>query len=461
MHSSPSWDYPAALRAIWERSGYDRGFVSNPFAGDEAAQRGLKRTAALLDRLGRPQERYGILHVAGSKGKGSTCAFAASILHAAGYRVGLFTSPHLHTYRERIAVNGAAISEAAFAALTQRAVAAAEALEAAAPDLGAVTAFELTTAMALDHFAAAGCDLAVVEVGLGGRLDATNVVTPLVAAITALDLEHTAVLGDTLPAIARQKAGIIKPGRPVVVSPQAPEALTVIAATAERLGSPLSLAGRDWQWTGDWCAFAASGPWGDLPALRLGLPGAHQIENAATALAATWLLGSAGYPIPPDAMRAGLAAATWPGRFERAALPNGATAILDGAHTPASAAAFAATIAAEYPERRAVLVLGVLGDKDPAALAAALAPVTSAVIAAESHTPRAVPAARVADVLAAAGRPAHAGGDVAAALRRAAALAGPAGLVLVTGSLTVVAEAREALGLAVPDPSVSSGAQRH
>jgi dihydrofolate synthase/folylpolyglutamate synthase len=452
----PRWSYRDALRAIWERSGYDRGFISNPFWGDEAARLGLRRTEALLDRLGRPQERYGIVHVAGSKGKGSVCAVLDAILSAARYRTGRYTSPHLHAFRERIAVGGGPIEEQVFADLTRRAVEASEALEREEPALGEVTAFELTTAMALDAFAAAGCELAVVEVGLGGTLDATNVVTPLVSVITALDYEHTAVLGKTLPEIAAQKAGIIKPGRPVAVSPQPPEALVVVEAAARERGSRLLVGGRDWTWSGTWSGFEAFGQWGVLRDLRLGLAGAHQVENACTALAATWLLAETGTPVPETAVREGLAGASWPGRFERATLPAGTAVVLDGAHTPASAAALAETLAAEEPARRAVLVLGTMADKDPAAVVRALAPAAARVVATAARTPRAASPERIAAGVEAGGLPVEVVPGVAAALERAAERAGTAGLVVVTGSLAVVAEAREALGLAVADPPVDA-----
>jgi len=447
------WSYRDALRAIWARSGYDRGYVSNPFWGDEAAALGLRRTAALLDRLGRPHERYAVIHVAGSKGKGSTCAVAASLLRAAGYRVGLSTSPHLHAYRERIALDGEPLNESAFAALTQRAVGEAEALARAAPDLGEVTAFELTTAMALETFAAAGCAVAVVEVGMGGRLDATNVLRADVAAITALDLEHTAVLGRTLPAIAAQKAGIIEPRRPVVVSPQEPAALAVIEAAATEQGSPLLLAGRDWRWEGPWRDFAATGLWGRYERLRSGLVGAHQVENACTALAAVSLIGDR-LPVSEAAARRGLAETRWPGRFERVRIDGGPEIVVDGAHTPASAVVLAETLAQEYPGRPAVLVLGTMRDKDPAALCRALAPVVASVVATEARSPRAAATADVATGAVAAGLASDAVAGVAAALTRARDIAGRDGLVLVTGSLSVVAEAREALGLARSDPPV-------
>ena len=450
------WNYRGALRAIWERSGYDRGYVSNPFWGDEAAARGLRRTAALLERLGRPQDRYGIVHVAGSKGKGSTCAFAATMLRAAGHRVGLYSSPHLHAYRERIAIDGEPLAEATFAALTERVTGHAEVLERAEPGLGEVTAFELTTAMALRAFAVAGCAVVVVEVGLGGRLDATNVVRADVAAITALDLEHTAVLGETMPEIAREKAGIVELGRPVVVASQRPEALATIEAIAAERGSRVLAAGRDWRWAGAWSDFVAVGPWGRYEGLRSGLVGAHQVENACTALTAVSLLGER-LAVPEAAVRRGLAQTRWPGRFERVAVAAGSEVVLDGAHTPASAASLAETMEGEYRGRRAVVVLGMMADKDSSAFCRALAPVTARVVATQARSPRAAPAATVAGGAGAAGLATEVVADVGAALGRAVALAGAEGVVLVTGSLAVVAEAREALGLATPDPPVAGG----
>jgi dihydrofolate synthase/folylpolyglutamate synthase len=449
------WSYRDALRAIWERSGYDRGFISNPFWGDEAASLGLKRTAALLDRMGNPHQRVGIVHVAGSKGKGSTNVLIGEMLAAAGYRVGRYTSPHLHTFRERIAVNGVPVTEAAWAALTERAIALTRALELDRPELGDVTAFELTTAMALDAFAAAGCDLATIEVGLGGTLDSTNVVDPLVSVITALDLEHTAVLGDTIEEIAAQKAGIIKPGRPVAVSPQSPAALAVISRIAEENGSEMLAGGRDWHVQGSWRGLAAGGPWGRLEDLRVGLAGPHQVENAGTALGALWLLRPTGIVVDESAIRAGLAKTTWPGRYERAVHPSGARVVLDGAHTPASAAALARTLAEDEPGRRAWIVLGMLRDKDPAAFASALQPVAAGFIATQANSPRAVPSAEIAAALSSTSAPIAHAATVAEAMAMAVDRAGRSGLVVATGSLSIVAEAREALGLGTADPRMT------
>lgn len=447
-----AWTYRETLRALHDRSTYGRGYVADPFGGVAGAERGLRRTAALLDRLGRPQERYGVVHVAGSKGKGSTSALIAAALRAEGHRVGLYTSPHLHTWRERIAVDEEPVDEATFAVVARRALDAAEAQEAERPELGPVTTFELLTAMGLDRFAEARCGIAVIEVGIGGRYDATNVLRPLVAAITRLDLEHTAILGDTIGEIAADKAGIVKAGRPVVVSPQLPEALVAIAAVASERGSPLLVGGRDWRLAGDWRGFEAVGPWGRWKGLRLGLAGPHQVENAGTALAALWCLDMNGLAVSEAAIRVGYAAARWPGRFERVSGGGSLPVILDGAHTPVAAAALAATFAAEYPGRRATVVLGTADDKDTMALLGALRPVTSAVVATRSTHPRAATAELIAAVAGAVGLPIEVVPAVGEALRRAILRAGSDGVVLVTGSLFVVAEAREALGLARPDP---------
>lgn len=448
-HDSANGDYPTALQALWQRSAYDRGFISNPFAGDDAADLGLRRTAALLHRLGRPQDRYGVVHVAGSKGKGSTTVFIASILQAAGFRVGRYTQPHLHSIRERIAVDDEPIAESAFAALTQRGLNAVREVERDAPELGEMTAFEVTTAMALAHFADAGCDLAVVEVGLGGTLDATNVVSPLVSVITTLDLEHTAVLGNTLPEIAAQKAGIIKRGRPVAVSLQPADALAVIARTAADCGAPLIAGGRDWRWSGSWQSFTAEGPWGTCPDLTSGLAGAHQVENACTAIAATWLLRTDGDTIDEAAVRTGLSRARWPGRFE-VVRDRGPRIILDGAHTPASARALAGAVQ-DDDSAPAVIVLGLLGDKDAHTVGEMLMPVASKFIVTAPHSPRAAAPESVAESLKDS-VDIEIVMDVAMALSRAEALAGATGTVVVTGSLSTVAEAREALGLGRPDP---------
>lgn len=439
--------YREALRQIWDRSGYDRGFISNPFAGDDSARLGLKRTAALLDRLGRPDERYRIVHVAGSKGKGSTCAFAASMLSASRLRVGLYTSPHLHSYRERLQVDGRPISEPDFASAWQRTRAATESLERDRPDLGSLTAFEMVTAMALDHFAAAGCDAAVIEVGLGGTLDATNVVRPASTAIAALDYEHTRVLGSTLAEIAANKAGIIKPGIPVATAAVPAEALAVIEAATRQASAPWLLAGRDWIWQGSWRLFQTTGPWGTFAQLASGLIGEHQVDNACLAIAAVWQL--LGTELTEAAVRAGLARVRWPGRFELVTGRREAPVVLDGAHTPAAAEVLARTYGAEFPGASARVILGLLRDKDPLPIARALLPVANRFVAVTPPGPRGLPADDLAAILASLAPPVATAGDIGEALSSSAGQP-----LIVTGSLITVAAAREALELAKPDPAL-------
>jgi dihydrofolate synthase/folylpolyglutamate synthase len=441
--------YLEALAAIWDRSGYDRGFISNPFAGDEAARLGLRRTQAVLDALDNPERALPLVHVAGSKGKGSTVVLIDAILRAAGKLSGRFTSPHLHTFRERFIVDGEPIGEVAFAGLTSEVLEMARSVEAAQPQLGQLTSFELATAMALRWFAKARCDVAVIEVGLGGTLDATNVIDPVVSAITRLDLEHTAILGDTLAEIAGNKAGIIKPGRPGVTVRQEPEAMAVIEARARETGSPLLVQGRHWTVAGDEDGFAVSGPWGTTAGLRASLVGAHQVENAALAVVALKTAEGIG-AISDDAIRSGLLAAVHPGRFERVTAHDGTTVVIDGAHTPIAASVLADALTRHLPGPRPTIVVGMLRDKHPADFLEPLAATAGRWIVAEPQTPRAMPAGEIIEALRSLGQEADHGGSVADAISMALLRGDP---VVVTGSLTTVAEARVALGLAAPDPS--------
>lgn len=443
--------YEGALAAIWARSSYDRGFVSNPFAGDEAARLGLRRTEAVLTELGHPERAYPVVHVAGSKGKGSTCMFVDAILRASGARCGRFLSPHLHSYRERFIVDDELIGEAAFAALTGEVIAAAEAVEAADPALGQVTAFELSTAMAFQHFAREGCDVAVIEVGLGGTLDSTNVVHPAVSLITRLDYEHTAILGDTMTEIAGNKAGIIKPGRPVVSAAQPAEGMEVIKARAGEAGSPLYIANRDWAVTGTDHSFTVTGRWGEIGGLASALAGQHQVENAALAIAAIGVLREtmpAFGAIDDDAIRRGIASTTHPGRFEQVALPGGPIVVIDGAHTPAASEALAATMTGSHPDARVAVIVGMLRDKAPEPILAPLLPLAERLIAVAPGNPRAVPEGELRDVLAEMGVTCSVAPGVAEGLN--VAMRSGCDVVLVTGSLVTAAEARVALGLASP-----------
>ncbi len=439
------------LEALWylrDRAGYDRGFVANPFA-DEGV--GLQRAAWLCRALGDPQQRYRSVHIAGTKGKGSTAAILAAILRAAGYRVGLYTSPHLHTLRERIQIDGEPIAPEAFGALMDELVAADAALRRERPEWGDATAFELVTVLAFSAFARANVDIAVIEVGLGGRLDATNVVVPDVAAITLIGYDHMQILGSTLAAIAREKAGIIKPGRPVVSAPQAPEAAAVIESVAVERAAPLWLGGRDWRVEGSRTNFLFRAPGLVLTGLALEMRGQHQVENAGVALAVTAHLNELGLTVDESAVRRGLVEARWPGRLE--VLRERPTVVVDGAHNRESAERLAVAMPQEFQWARLWLVLGILRDKEIERIVAALAPLAAGLFAVEGFSPRAAEGRRLlaAWETAAPGSPARLYGSVEAALAAALEAAGPDDVVLVTGSLGMAAAAREALGVAQRD----------
>jgi dihydrofolate synthase/folylpolyglutamate synthase len=442
------WDYKQALAELWRRSSYERGLISDPFGDAARAEQGLARMRALLAALGDPHRHVQVVHIAGSKGKGSTGAFIASASAQAGHRVGFYTSPHLHRFPERIAIDGQPLSDREFAAEARAVAAAARRLETSQPELGQVTTFEMLTAMSCNAFARRGCRLAVIEVGLGGRYDSTNVVDPIVSVITRIDLEHTSVLGPTHADIAWQKAGILRSGVPSVASPQVPAAEEAISSVAREVGSPLQIGGRDWTWSGTWRSFEAKGPWGTLSRLSLGIPGPHQVENACTALAALHVVAAAGIHMPEVAIRTGLAAARWPGRFERHSI-NNRDVIFDGAHTPAAATALVEAWHDAIGAIPATVVLGMGTDKDAGAFLTALRPLTGRLIVTRADSPRAASPDIIAQAAAALGIPHEVQSSVAAAVE--AARARDNAPILITGSLFVVGEGREAIGLAEPD----------
>src|SRR5512140_343823 len=344
---------------------------------------GLERMERALAALGHPQRRYAVLHVGGTNGKGSTCAMAAAALAAAGHRVGLYTSPHLVSFAERIQVEGVPIPEAALAAAIDE-------IRRACPwhDAGGegerLTYFEFATLAGLLHFARAGVDVAVVEVGLGGRFDATTAVSPRVTAVARIGLDHTQLLGDTVEQIAFEKAGIFKAGVPAVVHAlQPPGALETLRAEARRRSAPFVVAPADWPG-----AVALAGP--------------HQRGNAALAAEALRQLDRAGVAVPAGAIARGIATARWPGRLEEVA-----GVLLDGAHNPDGAAALAAALRALHPARPVELVFGVLSDKDHAGMLAALAPAVRRLHVVAPATPRARPAAEVCALAASLGVEAH------------------------------------------------------
>jgi dihydrofolate synthase/folylpolyglutamate synthase len=438
-----------ALDFIDARSNYARGSIASPSSMTGGPELGLLRTRALLDELGSPDRDYPIVHIAGSKGKGSTAAVAAAIGRAAGYRAGLSTSPHLHSFRERIALDGLPISQSDFARIGAAVRIASEKLERDRPELGDVTAFEALTAMALLAFAETERELAVVEVGLGGTFDATNVVSPAVSVITRLDFEHTQILGETLEEIAENKAGIIKPGIPVVTTWQEPEAMRVIEQTAHSRNAPLLVAGRDFAWSGDWRDFRWSSNAHQIGDLHTRMPGNHQMENASLAIAAWETLGSIALAASDDAIRRGLDAASLPGRFERFDL-DGRTWVLDGAHTPVAAEALADALLGEFG-RPVGVIAGMLRDKHPEPFFAALATAVEHLIVTAPNNPRAIPAGELILTARAADSQTIASDDLETALVAARARF-PEGLpIAITGSFTLVAEARERFGLALSD----------
>jgi dihydrofolate synthase / folylpolyglutamate synthase len=442
------WDYKRALAELWGRSSYERGLISDPFGDSARAERGLVRMRRLLAALGDPHMNLPAVHIAGSKGKGTTGAFIASAAIQAGHRVGFYTSPHLHRFPERLSIDGQPLSDDAFAAETRAAATAARRLESSEPEVGQVTTFELLTAMAFNTFARHGCQLAVIEVGLGGRYDSTNVIDPIVSVITRIDLEHTAVLGPTHADIAWQKAGILRQGVPAVSSPQVPAAHKTIVRAAAEIGSPLQIGGRDWTWSGTWRSFEAIGPWGTLPHLSLGIPGPHQVENACTALAALRIVDAAGVRVPDESIRAGLATVRWPGRFERITIRD-RDFVFDGAHTPAAAAALVETWRDEVEGVPATVVLGMSVDKDVRAFLTALRPLIGQLIVTRADSPRAANPEVIAHAAATLGIPHDVQPSVAAAVE--VAKTREVRPILITGSLFVVGEGREAVGIAEPD----------
>jgi dihydrofolate synthase/folylpolyglutamate synthase len=383
---------------------------------------GLERMERALAALGHPERRYPVLHVAGTNGKGSTCAMAAAALRAAGHRVGLYTSPHLVRFHERIVVDGAPIGDAALAARVDDVRRACPWHEGGRED-ERLTYFEFATLLGLLEFAVEGVQVAVVEVGLGGRWDATNAVAPAVTAVARIGLDHTQLLGDTVELVAREKAGIFKPGVPAVVHADQPGgALEVLREEAARRGAPFTVAPAGWD-----------GP--------VGLAGPHQRTNAALAAAALRALDARGVHAPEGAIAEGIARARWPGRLEEVA-----GVLLDGAHNPQGAAALAEGLRALYPGRPVELVFGVLADKDHAGMLAALAPAVRRVHVLAPNSPRARPAGDVEALARSLGVVADVHLDLGDALACARRAAVDGGIVCVAGSLYLVGEARQRLG---------------
>lgn len=400
-----------------------------------------------LTRLDRPHERLQTVVMAGTKGKGSTAAMVEAIARASGLKTGLYTSPHLCSIRERIRVNGRMIAEADFARLVAE----------LQPHLEAAgmtgvrrfrTFFEILTAMALLHFQRQGVDLAVLEVGLGGRLDATNVATPLVSVITPISLDHTEVLGDTIAKIAREKAGIIKPHGIAVVAPQRLEALGVMQEVCAAQGARFIDVAAEVRWTPR--AYRWDGSVVDVessrrayPQLEVPLAGPHQLINAVTAIVAAEQLEDKGLPISADGMIQGMKEVVWEGRLET--VSRRPWIVLDGAHNRDSARCLREALSACFPHQRLVLVLGISANKNMVGIIEELAPLAAVTVATRALVPRAAAAQHVADLVGKWCPRTLVEEDPRQALSQAIAETRPDDLLLVTGSLYLVGDAKRLL----------------
>jgi dihydrofolate synthase/folylpolyglutamate synthase len=398
---------------------------------------GLTTMTALMVRLGMPQTRYRALHIAGTNGKGSTAAMVAAMLQAAGHRVGLYTSPHLVEFRERIRVNGEMITELQVARLTEQLQALCQ------PDLSP-TFFEYTTAMAFQHFADLDVDIAVLEVGLGGRFDATNVVTPMACAITTISIDHQEYLGNTCSAIAFEKAGIIKPGVPVVTGRLEDDAWRTIEQVAGERQAPVFRMNEDFCTEGETPQqFSYRGPGMHYDGLTCALEGRHQLDNAACALALLGAAASQGITVTVEAVRAGLRAVNWAGRLE--VVDRRPTILLDGAHNPAAAMALADYLTRSdrsHPSHPVVLVLGMMRDKDHGGFVEPLRGLVDEVVLTQADLPRSATAQELQASLEGLLSHPHVVSSLSDAMALAKQLATPEGLVCVTGSLMLVGECK-------------------
>ena len=391
---------------------------------------GLDTIRRILHRLDHPERQFPVIHIAGTNGKGSTAAFLASILQQGGYRTGLFTSPHLISFTERFRINGVSISEELLVPLAEDVLAAAP-VEA--------TFFELVTAMALLYFARERVEVALLEVGMGGRLDATNAVTGILSIITPVSLDHCRYLGDTVREIAAEKAGMIKDSAPVVCSSQDDEALAVILDRSAAAAAPLFCCGREFrgEWRPDGLAYV--GLHRTLSGLTPGIPGDYQRDNAACALAAAELLAEMGFPLVTTSLASGIRSACWPGRMEL--FPGPPRLLLDGAHNPAGVSALLTSLE-RIKRERLFLVTGVMGDKDRDGVLGPLLPHAHQVITVSADLPQALPADELAVFCRSLGARVTAAKSVAQGIDLAREQAGNDDLILVTGSLYLVGEAR-------------------
>jgi dihydrofolate synthase / folylpolyglutamate synthase len=411
-----------------------------------AAKFDLENITVLADRLGRPDRTYPAAHIAGTNGKGSTAAFLESILRHAGFRTGLNTSPHLEKINERIRVNGEEISDAAFAETFARVQSVIEELLAKGRLRAHPTYFECVTAMAFEYFSRAEVEFGVFEVGLGGRLDATNILTPAVSIITRIDFDHENFLGHSLQEIAGEKAGILKEGVPVVVAEQHEEAREVILARARELRCPVIETSAAYRIENsvmvEGCARALVTRIATGRSMEVApqLKGGFQLQNALTAVATARVLQRRGFALPAEAIQKGIAATVWPGRLEK--LHSRPDVYLDGAHNPAAARELAGFWQQELAGRKILLLYGALRDKAVDEISGILFPHAAEVIFTEPRTSRAISASQLSEI--AAHHAAHSAviADAEQALDYVLSKAAPEDAVFVTGSLYLVGQLR-------------------
>ncbi len=404
----------------------------------------IDRVVGLLDKLGTPQNAYPTVHIAGTKGKGSVSVMMAQTVQAAGLKTGLYTSPHLHTYRERMQINRKPIARERMANLIEE-------MKPTVDAIPGITTFEVTTALAFLYFQREEVDLAVMEVGLGGRLDATNVIQPEISIITSLSLDHTYLLGDTLAEIAAEKGGIIKQGVPVVSAPQVPSALEVLEEIAEAHDAPISVVGRDWTWEAGERKLQSQivdiqhrpDPSPFDGSYEVGLIGNFQQENATVAVAAAATLSQSGHPwASPETINQGLREASWPGRLE--VLSGNPPVVVDSAHNPYSAKALVDSLETWFPGTRWLLIYGASNDKDIQGMLEALLPHSEYVIVTRSYHPRAAAPYNLADLCAEIGHGAEIAVDPTKAFAQACAHLERGMGIIATGSIFLVADIREA-----------------
>jgi len=437
--------YPEAISYLESLIDYER----TPAGAAAARLWNLDRIGHMLHEFGDPHLGLRCVHIAGTKGKGSTAAITASMLAAAGLKIGLYSKPHLISFRERIRVEGKMIPEADVVSLVEQAFPVIESLRGS--ELGEPSFFEAYTLLGFLYFARERVDLAVIETGLGGRLDATNIVKPLICAITRIGFDHMQELGDTIPQIAAEKAGIIKPGVAVISAPQSPEVLDLFQEVCLERRAQLIVVGEP---GGPRVSISSANHHRQIFTIQTAkathadlechLLGPHQAENAAVAVGLIEGLAAHGIAVSAEAIRQGIESVKWPGRFE--IVNRRPYLILDGAHNAPSAEALAATLESLFSGYRIILVLGVQRGHDPEAVAVRLCPIADRVIVTASSSPRAVPAEELQRVVYAHCRHTAAYTPVSLALREALDQARPSDAIVVTGSLYVVGEAMQALG---------------